>query len=234
MKKIMLVSLAAVMAMSLSTTAFASAPADNHLDITPPGVEASTRYVGTQTTHSYDYVLGKPTEKTDTKWTHFYTGDPAQREGEVDSAQHSVSYGHSITGGIVGTIKQKIQVELSISLNKSETFGISKNSAPLKKGEYIKAFWARNYEIYDVKQTDHQHIYGFEQQGYGGPYVKVDRYKDVVTKGTVKKALQPKLRIEYWKNNKKVRSAGTADVLDRIEYYELVNGEYQLVYMEMT
>lgn len=196
--------------------------------------EAIPYYVGTQTTHSYDCEIGKPTEKTEGTWKHFYTGDPAQRDGEYDSIQHSVTYGHSITGGVVGSVKEKIQLELSISFSKDETFSITKNSASLKKGEYIKAYWIKNYDEYTVKQIDHQHTFGFEQQENFGPYVKVDRYHDEISYVTVKKALQPKIRVEYWKDGKKVRSAGEETLLDRVEYYEFIDGEYQLVGSELS
>ena len=43
------------------------------------------------------------------------------------------------------------------------------------------------------------------------------------------KALQPKIKIEYWKDGKHVRSAGSESVLVRTEYYEFIDGEYRLV-----
>ncbi|WP_313530521.1 hypothetical protein [Anaerotignum sp.] len=221
------------MLLTLSIPAFAessNAEIDNTVFVEDEtGGTIPNRYVGTQTTHSWDYVYGSPTEKTKGSWKHFYTGDPTQRDGEYDTASHSVSYGHTYSGSFGGNIKKLIQVEFGISFSKNEEFGISKNSAPLKKGEYIKAYWKKSFNSYDVKQTDHQHTFGFEQQGSGGPYVKVDRYKDVVSHVTVDKALQPKIRIEYWKDNKKVRSISNGDTLERVEYYELINGKYQLV-----
>lgn len=195
--------------------------------------EVTPYYVGTQTTHSYDCEIGKPIGVLVGKWTHFYTGDPSQRDGEYDSIGHSVTYGHSISGGVAGSVKQKIQLELSISFSKDETFSITKNSAQLKKGEYVKAYWIKSYDEYRVKQIDHQHTFGFEQQENFGPYVKVDRYHDEVSYVTVRKALQPKIRIEYWKNGMQVRSANTEDILDHVEYYEFIDGEYQLVGSEI-
>lgn len=218
MKKLLSMIMACVLVAGLSIPAFAAAPSD---DAVIP------QYVGTQTTHSWEYDLGTPTEQTKGSWTYIYTGEPAQRDGEYDTVSHSVSYGHSFTGSFGGSIKNKVQAELSISFSKTEEFGIAKNSAQLKKGEYIKAYWIKNYDVYNCKQTDHQHTYGFEQQYSGGPYVKVDRYQDVVSYVTINKAIQPKIKLEYWKDGNKVRSG--EDILERVEYYEFVNGTYQLV-----
>ena len=212
-----------VMLASFSIPALAAS--NNNEIITP-------QYVGTNTTHSWDYDVGTPTEKAKGSWTHFYTGDPAKRDGEYDTAQHSVSYAHTYSGSFGGDIKKLVQIELGISFTKSEEFSISKNSAPLKKGEYIKAYWIKNYDVYKVKQTDHQHTYGFEQQYPGGPYEEVDRYVNVVSYVDISKALQPKIRIEYWKDGTKLRSIDANDMPERVEYYEYVGGEYLLVYTE--
>lgn len=73
----------------------ALAASNNNEIITP-------QYVGTNTTHSWDYDVGTPTEKAKGSWTHFYTGDPAKRDGEYDTAQHSVSYAHTYSGSFGG------------------------------------------------------------------------------------------------------------------------------------
>lgn len=238
MKKFMSFLLSCIMAVSLCVPAFAASEELLTEDNTVSnGVEDreetnAPRYVGTQTTHSWSYDYGNPTENTKGSWTHCYTGNPAVRDGEYDTVSHSVSYTSTYSGTFGGSIKSSIQAEFGISFSKGEEFSISKNSAPLKKGEYIKAYWIKNFDSYDVKQTDYQHTYGFEQQYPGGPYVKVDRYNSVVSHVTVDKAIQPKLKIEYWKDGKKVRSAGTEDSLERTEYYEWTNGAYQMIYGE--
>lgn len=221
MKKLGCFVLALVLSLSLVPTAFA-ANDDND-------GAASPTALGTQTTHSWSYKYGEPTEKTKGSWQHIYTGEPAARTGETDSVSHSVSYGHSFTGTFGGNIKDKIQVEFGISFSKEEGFSISKNSASLNKGEYIKAYWMKTYDSYDVVQTDLQHTYGFAQSYPGGPYEKVDRYESVVSHVTVDKAIHPKIKIEYWKDGKKVRSVNSGDMLVRTEYYEIVDGEYHLV-----
>ena len=226
-RKISIFILISAMTVSLSVPALAATVDQNDDETITP------QYVGTQTTHSWEYVIGEPTEKTSGSWKHIYTGEPATRDGEYDTVSHSVTYGHSFSGSFGGQIKKLVQVDLSISFSKDETFGISKNSAPLKKGEYIKAYWIKNYDVYDVKQTDHQHTYGFEQQYSGGPYVKVDKYHDEVSHVTVSKAIQPKIKIEYWKDGKKVRSINGDDLLERVEYYQMINGEYQLISSEI-
>lgn len=192
----------------------------------------SPYYVGTQTTHNYTYTYGAPKSITKGEWNHIYTGNPAARDGEYDTISHSVSYSATFSGSFMGDIKSRIQVEFGISFSKSTGFEISKNSAPLKKGEYIKAYWIRSYDSYDVTQKDTKHIYGWEQEYNFGPYVPVDRYETVESHVTVEKPLQPKLKIEYWKNGAQIRSATTENTLERIEYFELIDGTYQMVYSE--
>ncbi len=129
-------------------------------------------------------------------------------------------------------IKNKVQAELGISFSKTEDFSISKNSAQLKKGEYIKAYWIKTYDVYNVRQKDIQHTVGFKQSYPGGPYEPVNTYNTVYSTVEVSKAIHPKLRIEYWKDGKKVRSAGSEDTLEKVENYEFVNGGYQLIFTE--
>ena len=234
MKQLLTLMMAYLMAVSLSVPAFAANKELLTDDTTVDNNDNSVVpfYVGTQTDHSWSYSYGKPTEKTKGSWTHFYTGDPAKRDGEYDTASHSVSYSSTFSGAFGGNIKSKIQIEFGISFSKSEEFAISKNSAPLKKGEYIKAYWIKNFDSYDVTQKDLKHIYGFKQQYPGGPYVKVNTYDTDISHVTVDKALELKIRIEYWKDGKKIRFADTEDSLERIEYYEWKNGAYQMTYGE--
>lgn len=222
MKKVISLLLCCLMVASLCIPAFAMGADDT----------ISPYYLGTQTTHNYSYTYGTPTSMTKGNWTCIYTGEPAARDGEYDTVSHSVSYGATFSGSFMGNIKDKIQVEFGISFSKSTEFGISKNSAPLKKGEYIKAYWIKSYDSYDVTQKDLKHIYGWELQGSGGTYVPVDRYETETSHVTVNKPLQPKLKIEYWKDGKMERSADAGDTLERIEYYELIGGVYQMVYGE--
>ncbi len=217
MKKMVSAFMAVAMVLSLTCSVFAK-----DSNVTPNAL-------GTTTTHSWSYTYGNPKEITKGAWQHFYTGHPAERDGETDSPAHAVSYGHSYSGTFGGNIKDKIQIEFGISFSKEETFSITKNSAPLDKGEYIMAYYKKNYDSYDVTQKDLQHTYGFAQSYPGGPYEKVDKYETVTSHVTVDKALQPKIKIEYWKDGKHVRSAGSESVLVRTEYYEFIDGEYRLV-----
>lgn len=189
-------------------------------------------YVGTQTDHSWSYSYGSPRLKTSGEWNHLYTGEPAQRDGEHDTVSHSTAYTSSFSGTFGGNIKSKIELDLQVSFSKTTEFQVSKNSASLKRGEYIKAYWIKTFDSYDVTQKDLQHTYGFEQKYPGGPYEKVDRYNTVYSHVTVDKAIQPKIRLEYWKNGKRVKSADSEDTLERIEYYEWKNGTYQMVCKE--
>lgn len=209
----------------ISLSAPASATSIDDQSITPD-------YLGTQTTHSWDYSCPAPTEQTAGSWTHLYTGDPAKHDDEHDTVIHSISYESTYSGSFGGNIKDRIEIQLGISFSRAETFGVNKTSGSLKKGEYIKAYWIKNYDVYRVKQIDYQHTYGFAQQYPGGPYQKVDRYDSVISYVNVSKALEPKIKIEYYKDGKKVRSINANDMPERIEYYEYVGGEYILVYTE--
>ena len=235
--------LAIIMCMSLCVPAFAvsNEDDDSEIEVTSGDIEGGNGtvvplYLGTNTTHSWTYSYGNPVEKTKGSWTHCYTGSPAKRDGEYDTVTHSVSYTSTFSGTFGGSIKSSIQVELGVSFSKSESFSISRNSGQLKKGEYIKAYWIKNYDSYDVKQVDYQHTYGFEQKYPYGPYEAVDRYNTVVSHVTVDKAIHPQIKIEYWKGGNKVSALGADGLmgaggnLERTEYYEWINGEYQMVY----
>lgn len=226
-KSVFAVTMVVALATSMSPNAFAVS-ADTRIQ------EIAPMYVGTQTTHSWSYKIGNPIEKTSGNWKHLYTGSPAKRDGEYDTVSHSVSYGHTYSGSFGMSIKDKVQAELGISFSKTEEFSISKNSAPLKKDEYIKAYWIKNYDVYDIKQTDSQHTYGFKQAYPGGPYQPVNQYKDVNSTVKVSKAIQPKIKIEYWKNEKKVRGINSEDMIEKEEYYQFLNGEYQLIYTKIS
>lgn len=52
--------------------------------------DASPMALGTQTTHSWSYTYGEPTEKKKGSWQHMYTEEPAARDGETDTVSLNI------------------------------------------------------------------------------------------------------------------------------------------------
>ena len=74
-----------------------------------------------------------------------YSGAPAGKDGEIDSFTVTKSYGGSISGS-AQISRKDIQLILGINVETSIAFTISKTSAPLAAGEYIMAYWQKNYD----------------------------------------------------------------------------------------
>lgn len=215
LQRLLSIILSCSLIMGSSVTAFASE-------------SPSPRAVGTTVTHSWSFDTVGTYEETSGGWVKFYTGHPAARDGEYDTVSHSISYSHTFSGTIGGDLKGKIQAQLGYSFGKTQEFGIAKNSAPLKKGEYVRAYYTKNFDVTKIRQTDLKRTTGYELAG--GQYHPVDRIETIVSYVYAKKAIQPKIKLEYWKDGKKVRTA--SDRPFRTEYYELVNGKYQMKSVE--
>jgi len=179
--------------------------------------------VGTTVTHNWSFKVDRTYEETQGGWTHIYTGSPATRNGEYDSISHSTSYSHTYTGTIGGNLKGGIQAQLGYSFGKTVTFGISKNSGSLKKGEYVKAYYQKNFDVSKIQQTDLKRTTGYILSG--GQYRPVDRIETITSYVYAKKAIQPKIKLEYWANGNQVRS-DSAGHPTHVEYYEFINGQY--------
>ena len=184
-------------------------------------------YLGTTTTHSWSYQIVNTYDETVGNWTHFATSSKATRDGETDTVSNTVEYSHTFSGSFGGNIKKLVEAQLGYTFGKSVSWSISKTSAPLKKGEYVKAYYIKNYSVSNIKQTDTMRTTGFEQIG-GGQYVPVDRVTTAISYVDAKKALLPKIKLEYWKDNKLLRSFNSGSVLEKTEYYEYIDGAYCL------
>jgi len=101
------------------------------------------------------------------------------------------------------------------SAGKTEEWQISKSSAPLNKGEYVKAFAIKTYDRTKVTQRKMHHI----------PPCKVEGTDDYAY-ANADKAIMPQLRFEYWNANGRISSLNEIDKPYLVEYYEYVNGEY--------
>lgn len=166
------------------------------------------------------------TEKPSGDWALIYTGAPAERDGESDSISHQLSYSNTYSGTFGGNIKNLIEADFNLSFSRSVSFSITKNSASLKKGKYVKAYYQKNFKVMKIKQTDLKRTTGYELAG--GQYRPVDRTETETSYVTVNKALQPKLKLEYWKGGKKIKSVHPITQPEYTEYYKYINGGYQL------
>lgn len=80
-------------------------------------------------------------------WKLFYEGAPARKKGEIDTVTASVSYSHTFTGSIATEIKKKVQVQLGYSFGVSKSLSASRATKVLQKGQYVKAYYIKNYKL---------------------------------------------------------------------------------------
>ena len=188
-------------------------------------ISKETRAIMTpQTTHSYSKSYGVIYSEN-SSWINFYIGEPAQRDGEVDTIGHEVSYSHTLSGSLAAEIKDAVQLELGYSFGKSESFSVERSSAELKKGEYVKGYYAKTWSVTPVYQVDSKHTTGWQLiPGSGGEYEYVDYYETDRTTAYARRAIAPKLRLDYFSST--TRSGGCI----KTEIYEYIDGNYQLLY----
>lgn len=193
-----------------------------------------------QTTHSYSYTYG--TSYTEAgSWNHIYTGYPAARRGEYDTITYSVEYTHTLSGSLITQFKKEVQLELGYSFGVGRAFSISKNSAPLAVGEYVKAYYAKTYNVTPVNQKDLKHTTGWRLiPGSAGQYEYVDYYETDTTTAYAKEAIFPQIKLEYYcvpqtadysANSRYGNSEDKMSECIRTEIYEYMDGSYQLVYV---
>ncbi len=207
--------------------------------------------------HSWSYTTGTPYSTNEGRECIYY-GAPATRKGETDTISHTISYSHCFSGSLEFSIKKKVEVQVGYTFGIEKNFSVSKTCAPLERGEYVKGYIAKSYEVTPINQKDEQHIYGWRQKETGGEYEYVDYYNTERSVAYAKKAIAPQLTFEYYKSkstNKNLEELlieGRKDVVDyfiqsdakedwtlveegelvRTEYYDFIDGEYQLVSIE--
>lgn len=174
----------------------------------------------------YTWFLEEIKKNYDTQtagdWVLFYEGEPSQEAGEVDTVTASTSYSHTYSGSFgMSAIKQNVQAQLGYSFGVTETFGVSKSSRQLKKGEYILAYYKRNYKLSK----------SISQKYYYDTKLITDIYSPTGIYATAicKEAIQPKLKLEYHQVNSYRTMNNNSDTLVKIEVYEYIDGEYILV-----
>lgn len=119
-------------------------------------------------------------------WVHFYTGSPATRNGEKDIISGNITVNKELTGNLKITYG-KLEGILGFSATKKETFSVSKVSAPLKKGEYVKAYYKKLYTKHEVTQRQYVTTNGmtYATQNYAYVYPL--------------NPLMPQIKLEYYK-----------------------------------
>lgn len=146
-----------------------------------------------------------------------------ERKGEYDTVAFSTSYSHTYSGSFaIPALKVQAEGTLGYSYGVSKSFSISKNSASLKKGEYVKCYSKKNYSVSIINQEE----VSFDTN-------RNPIYKPTGNTKTVNsyRAILPKLRLEYYINGKPSRSANgkTDDYMYKVEIYELNDeGVYEL------
>lgn len=144
----------------------------------------------------------------------FYVGDPATRNGEVDTLSYTVSYSNDVSGQVnVGS--QAISIAVGFTIGKQESFGISKSSAPLNVGEYVKGYYTKKYSRYKVIQEEWAYDYGLEYS--------------VGTTATAwaDKAILPSITLEYYNSGRSgISSKNINDMPFKTEVYEYIDGSY--------
>ncbi|KOS66267.1 hypothetical protein AEA09_18785 [Lysinibacillus contaminans] len=141
-------------------------------------------------------------------WELAYKGTPAKRDGEYDTVSATIARSASVSGSIQLT-KKAISGEVGIALSKEYSIGGSKNSAQLKKGEYIKGYVKQVASVSKVVQRKWEHMGGVN-------------YKSGTTATAyVKKPTGVTIKIEYYKNGVKIRSTNEQPI--DVDYYYIDN-----------
>ena len=182
-----------------------------------------------QLSSTYSFVKNYNQTQTEGGWILGYTGHPAAKTGEYDSASFGVSYSNSCTGGLNATLTDVIEASLQYTFGKTESWTATKNSAPLNKGDYVKAYWMKTYDVTNITQIETVHHLGWQGS------TPVDYYTQNMNTLYAKHAILPKLRMEYYnKNGMYASSAVAPDKTEtsstttpyKTETYTWINGQY--------
>jgi hypothetical protein len=172
-----------------------------------------------------DKIESNYSTTTSGSWTLFYSGAPAAKAGEYDTVGYSVTYSHSASASFSATlIKDQVEAQLGLTIGKDVTFSGAKNSAQLSKGEYVKAYYIKQYKVHKVT----------EAQVFGSSSVKPtpESERRIVY---VNEAILPQIKLEYYGGTSKSLLSNSISTLEeayKTEYYNYINGEYILTNTE--
>ena len=238
MKKFLSLILAVMLCLSFGATAFAAEYAETGNESIDEIVQDKTDSIATDGqfgsqengtvspltyTNTYFWKHKNVSKGTQTEggWNLLYSGAPASADGEIDAISASVSYTHTFSGSFATGIKRTVELELGYSFGHSVRHSISRSSRALKKGEYVKGYYKKTYEVTEIDQTQYVIRRGWKNSQYFEQTYATGQTKTA----TAKKSILPKIKLEYYGGSR----ARSADKLIREEYYDFIDGEYVLV-----
>lgn len=135
------------MLFAMSSQVFAVSETDEN--ITPKGDVYGSRWIVSSTKLNYTTEYGDE--------ENFYQGDPAARDGEIDTISGSIQSSHTYSGTLVSNLKSTIEASIGYTFGTSKTYTFNKQSATLKKGEYVYGYatpyWSKSKVIQELRQT---------------------------------------------------------------------------------
>ncbi len=161
--------------------------------------EASPAYVPYDGEKSYFWrsKTGTPYVSSLSSYQLVYVGEKAQRDGETDS--FSYAYSRDVTiGGTFAISSKYFEVDYNISIGSNRSYTISKTSAPLKKGEYVKIYYQEMRQVYPCYQYYIEKTWHVDFAENGNPiFSDTDKVIDVKI-GYIYEPLMPRIKIEYY------------------------------------
>lgn len=159
--------------------------------------------------------------------------NPATRDGEVVTMTCNEGYSASVSGSISVPVST-LQAAIGFAIDYHADFSVSLNSAPLKKGEYVKGYWRKAYESKIVCQECHRSGSAYPKGADGEPAGELTYFPDMLIDTKYVRAykpIMPDLKFTYHSSNNTNSVGGTV----RAEEYTWgPDGRYHLakVYQE--
>ncbi|ACB86166.1 hypothetical protein [Natranaerobius thermophilus] len=145
------------------------------------------------------------------EWEQVYEGEPADRDGEKQTAEASLTETAEVTGTIEVS-SSSIAAAVSVTEGGSYTVGGSTTSSPLDEGEYIKGYARPIASVHEVIQRE---------------YIRSDG-QDIPTDNTatayVEEPTGVNIDIEYYDDGANAMTDSDVEP-DRVERYTVVDGE---------
>lgn len=159
--------------------------------------------------------------------------NPATRDGEVVTMTCNEGYSASVSGSISVPVST-LQAAIGFAIDYHADFSVSLNSAPLKKGEYVKGYWRKAYESKIVCQECHRSGSAYPKGADGEPAGELTYFPDMLIDTKYVRAykpIMPDLKFTYHSSSNTNSVGGTV----RAEEYTWgPDGRYHLakVYQE--
>ncbi len=142
-------------------------------------------------------VTNTPFSAPATDYSLIYVGEKAQRDGEIDGFTYSYSRSVTHAGNFSMSIYD-FEVAYGISVGTERSLSISKSSAPLKKGEYIKIYYQEMKKVYPCIQHYIEDTWHVNYAEDGTPtYSNTERVAKTVI-GYIYEPILPRVKIEYY------------------------------------